>query len=122
MRVELAAEENTLSRVATFWSTITPYVPPRRFYGTHGKHHLRPEDQVINELAKLVPGKHAVEEIRLVPDWHIKVRVSLSSDGMLRPVKRQGFYVRLRSAMPLCGPIILGHSTHFGLGHFRPAE
>lgn len=119
--VELINEdESTLNQVAAAWSTVTPYVPPRRFYGTHGKRHLVPEEQLIGELMRLVPGEYRVEEARQVPDWLIEVRVPNARDGVKRPTRRQGFYVRFRSDAPLCGPVVLGHSTHFGLGQFQP--
>ena len=118
--VELVSEDDrTLSQVAGVWSTVTPYVPPRRFYGTHGKHHLIPEKQVVEELVRLVAGNYEVEEIRKVPEWRIRVRLA-SGDPERQPLRREGFYVRFRSASPLCGPVVLGHSTHFGLGQFRP--
>ena len=120
VKVELINEDDSaLNQVATMWSSVTPYVPPRRFYGTHGKRHLVPERQLVAELAKLVPGTCEVEEARQIRDWQIEVRVP-KRGGADRPMKRQGFYVRFRCAEPLCGPIVLGHSTHFGLGLFRP--
>ena len=38
-------DDRSFVRVATRWISLTPYVPPRRFWGTHGKRHLVPEQQ-----------------------------------------------------------------------------
>lgn len=121
LNVELSDEDDgSLNQVSAEWSTLTPYVPPRRFYGTHGKHHLIPEKQVVEELARLVPGSYKVVQIRQVPEWQLEVRVANGKDSARHSVRRQGFSVRFTSASPLCGPVVLGHSTHFGLGQFRP--
>lgn len=122
-RVDLISDDDsTLNQVAATWSTITPYVPPRRFYGTPGKHHLTPEKQLVAELTQVTPGIYQVEELRKVSDWLVDTRVPNQPNGVRQRLnaRRQGFYVRFRATAPLCGPVLLGHSTHFGLGQFRP--
>lgn len=115
-------DDSTLNQVAATWLTITPYVPLRRFYGTHGKHHLTPEKQLVAELTQITPGGYHVEELRKVSNWLVDTRVANRPNAVRKPLntRRQGFYVRFRAAPPLCGPVLLGHSTHFGLGQFRP--
>jgi CRISPR-associated protein Csb2 len=123
LNVELSDEDDfSWNQVAAEWSTLTPYVPPRRFYGTHGKHHLLPGKQLIEELRGLVAGDYQVVEIHRVAEWQVQVRLARGNDAVKRPLRRQGWCVRFRSSRPLCGPVVLGHSAHFGLGQFRPVS
>jgi CRISPR-associated protein Csb2 len=127
-RVSVAAIEedsSSLRQVASSWETVTAYVPPRRFYGTHGKRHIDPERQLLAELTSLVPGVHEITAfkqsgmrmaVRIAPDDQKRLRRGAASPASVR----ESFHVRIKSSMPICGPVLLGHSTHFGLGQFRP--
>ncbi len=35
---------------------------------------------------------------------------------------RAGFRFRITFAQPICGPLCVGHSSHFGLGLFEPVQ
>lgn len=104
------------------WVSQTPYVPYRRFWGSHGKKHLAPDRQFCVEFQSRVGTPCQVESIEEFPE-DIVVRVgSLRSPQGPPPVRlRRGFRLTIRSVQPIRGPLVLGHSAHFGLGQFRPA-
>src|SRR5260370_27714260 len=114
-------DDSSLAQVATTWVSATPYVPLRQFYGTHGKRHLVPEKQLVGELQQLVPGQYEVLEIAKLGPPLLRVRISQRQRGtsLTGKQKRQGFQIRFRSTIPICGPVVLGHSAHFGFGQFR---
>lgn len=104
------------------WESVTPYVPPR--------HHLRggrerESESLVAQVRRELAGRGFVEaeqvEVDVVaPAWvavHVPraMKSSRSSIG-----DRRGYWLRLRFAKPLCGPLRLGHSSSFGLGLFRP--
>lgn len=120
--VELIDENDCgVQQLATRWESVTPFVPPRRFWGMHGKRHLTPELQLITELTNaLEPVVISVSSIK--PWLSLRVRVVFNSklNGDLQRRVRSGFKIQFQSNIPIAGPIALGHSAHFGLGQFRP--
>ena len=121
--VELVdAEDEAARTLASHWISGTPYVPSRRFWGTHGKHHLAPGSQLRSEL-KHVAGDVSLSDIKTCTWGEVPVRVSsVGSNRELSPPQRRGFRVEFRTVRPICGPLALGHSSHFGLGLFVPAH
>jgi CRISPR-associated protein Csb2 len=114
-------EDSAAVVVSTEWTSMIPYVPPRRFWGTHGKRHLLPEKQLETELSQRLPQVE-IATIDIRP-WHeVRVRVAGSKhpEEVRPPAKRRGFHVSFRLRQPVCGPVALGHSSHYGLGQFRP--
>lgn len=109
--------------VAHHWITLTPYVPPRRFWGTSGKHHLTPEKQLAKEFLSITGVPCKVEAMAIVPE-QVSVRVgSIRREGDPPPQERRRAYrVAIRTERPVCGPLVFGHSAHFGLGQFRPNQ
>lgn len=107
--------------VAHYWSSLTPYVPPRRFWGTSGKHHLTPEKQLAKEFLLSTGVPCEVEAVEMISD-QVSVRVgSIRREGAPPPQgRRHAFHVQIRTEQPVCGPLVFGHSAHFGLGQFRP--
>jgi CRISPR-associated protein Csb2 len=113
----LDSDDTSCFQVASNWISATPFAPCRRFWGTSGKHHLTPERQLASELNKLVPGLQVAAEI----ESEILVRLRLAEKSRLsRPQWQRAFQIRCRTSVPICGPIVLGHSCHFGLGLFVP--
>ncbi|MGH9533540.1 MAG: type I-G CRISPR-associated protein Csb2 [Terriglobales bacterium] len=109
---------------ARTWRTLTPYVPPR--------HHLRGgkvrrsetvENQIRRELT--VRGYEAAARLQSVeeiapPAW-VGVHVPRRQAGKRRFIgDRRGYRLRLCFETPVSGPLILGHSSSFGLGLFVP--
>lgn len=106
-------------RVASHWISLTPFVPVRRFWGTHGKWHLTPEKQIAKEIAA-VGCECVTDDIRLESWVTTRVRIAPASATKLpdTPVRRAAYRVEFESRQPVCGPVALGHSCHFGLGLF----
>jgi CRISPR-associated protein Csb2 len=109
-------------KLASRWVSLTPYVPTRRFWGTHGKHHLTPDRQLVVEIKRVLP-ECIVEDVKLMQCIDIRIRVASNSKTKLpdSPVRRGAYSVEFRTQQPLCAPIALGHSCHFGLGQFLPS-
>jgi len=117
--VELVEEDDLSARaVASRWRTSTPYVPLRRFWGTHGKRHLVPEKQLKVELEKLPIGA-AITSVQFAKGTEVRIRLASRVLGTA-PSRRMGFHAELTASIPISGPICLGHSCHFGLGLFVP--
>jgi CRISPR-associated protein Csb2 len=108
-------------KLASHWASVTPFVPNRRFGGTSGKHHLTPDKQILSEL-RARGFEDFIEEIDFGRWATVKVRLAPRSKTSLpnTPLARNAYRVRFKSRRPLCGPIVLGHSCHFGLGFFVP--
>ena len=108
---------------SVLWESVTPYVPPR--------HHLRGgkerdgesiANQVRRELAQRGLEQHVEIELIGAPIW-VSVHVPRREAGRRALVgERRGQMIRLRFAVPVSGPIRLGHSSSFGLGLLRPAQ
>jgi len=109
--------------IACHWISASPYVPMRRYWGTHGKHHLTPEKQLATEFSRLVGV--ACEVDRVIPiRGLVPVRIG-SRQRQAAPAalaRREAFDAVIRTRAPIRGPLVLGHSAHFGLGQFRPAS
>lgn len=108
---------------AAIWESVTPYVPPRHRFRKDGSAHRADdvESQVIRELRqlRLIVGDDAEVHVGQ-PCWtavHLawRDRRDRESTG-----DRRGFMIRLEFAEPMSGPIVIGHSSHYGLGLFQP--
>ena len=115
----LDPDDRSCFQVATRWVSATPYAPLRRYWGTSGKHHLAPDRQLIDELSKTIPNLKGAEVTTLSTT---RVRIRLTPNAPPRPQWQLAFNFEFLSTSPICGPIALGHSCHFGLGLFIPAE
>lgn len=108
---------------APIWETITPYVPSRHVLGRHG--HPKPghsvEAQVRNDLASIGLPEAIVVVDETSRNWVKVHRPRRSRDGQTNDLKL-GYRVRIQFASSVTGPIALGHSSHFGLGLFAPAD
>jgi len=109
-------------KLSAHWVSLSPYVPPRRFWGTHGKHHLSPDKQIVAEIAA-ADRNIVVAEIKLRRWGALGIRIPSRSTTKLAntPSQRTAFQVAFKTETPVCGPIALGHSCYFGLGLFVPA-
>lgn len=110
-------------KLSAHWVTVTPYVPPRRFWGTHGKRHLSPDKQIAAEIAA-AGGNVVVTEVKLRRWGAMGIRIASRSTTKLAntPSQRTSFHVAFTTQAPVCGPVALGHSCYFGLGLFAPVS
>jgi CRISPR-associated protein Csb2 len=113
----LDLDDRSCFQVATRWISATPYAPLRRHWGTSGKRHLAPECQLADELSKALPSSKITDVKSLTTT---RARLRLGRNAPSRPQWQLAFNYELRLESPLCGPIALGHSCHFGLGLFMP--
>ena len=111
------------TRSSTVWESVTPYVPPR--------HHLRGgkeregesmTEQIQRELQRRGFNEQVEVELLGSPAW-VSVHVPRREANKHAFIgDRRGQVFRLRFAVPVAGPIRLGHSSSFGLGLFRPVQ
>lgn len=113
--------------IATQWESVSPFVLVRHPRRTRaGAPRLRAdgvwidglEDQLQRELA--MRGLPPAVQIARVPDAHGDRKPRDLALHACRPAAAAAaFFVRLRFARPLAGPLALGRDSHFGLGGFR---
>lgn len=105
------------------WESVTPYVPPRHHL-RGGKERERESmvEQVRRELQQRGLTAHVEVEAVGGPAW-MSVHVPRRDANKRACIGgRRGQMFRLRFALPVTGPIRLGHSSSFGLGLFRPLQ
>jgi len=113
-------DDRAVATIAFRWASTTPYVPIRRFWGTHGKHHLVPEKQLEEELRRTGVAELTAIEIQPWCKVRIRRKSSHSAGTASHPAIRLGYRAVFSTAKPILGPVALGHSCHFGLGQFIP--
>jgi CRISPR-associated protein Csb2 len=117
---------------STVWVSVTPFVPPagRRRFRKGGR--ARPGETPAKLLAKLLSKSGFPEPIVVEPvggsnraDW-LYVHGSREERWQLREQRmrpiRAGYSFKIRFDQSVTGPILVGHSSHFGLGLFVPVE
>jgi CRISPR-associated protein Csb2 len=109
------------------WVSLTPFVPPRqrRRYRENGK--LRPgerPERVASSLCERVFGDHP-EKVDIIGDmtW---VFAHLSHSERRRNSRGRtplpGYFLSLQFSHLVSGPLVIGDSSHFGLGLFVPTS
>jgi CRISPR-associated protein Csb2 len=98
------------------WESVTPFVPPR-FLKARGKNTLL--GQINAELAsRRLPEVTSVHvDANLTRELRHYVR--RRNHGGVPPFADIGYGLRLIFSEPLCGPLILGYASHYGLGMFH---
>lgn len=104
------------------WKTLTPYVPARHVHDRKGrvKEECSVETQVAEELAEranAIPLSITDQD----SGW-VKVHQKMSKGTGQTNSDKRGYCITLTFQEPVCGPITLGSSSHFGLGLFVPAD
>jgi len=103
------------------WESVTPYVPPRH-YLRRGKE--RERESLAEQLRRELQRRGFAEpvEVDLIerPIWVLVHVPRREANKRAFIGHRRGQEIRLRFAVPVTGPIRLGHSSSFGLGLFRP--
>lgn len=111
--------DQSLFEVASGWQSQTPYLPPRAFH--QRKPNLTPARQLTDELSRDLGGAAASVEATCVPIGQVAVRRARNpASAGDRANVQIGYRVRFQTTTPICGPVLLGHSAHFGMGQFRP--
>ncbi|MEY4484885.1 MAG: hypothetical protein RL693_2337 [Verrucomicrobiota bacterium] len=104
------------------WKALTPWVPPRHALDRKGRvkpgHSL--EEQLHEELASC--GAPAIQTVSIhKAGWVKSHQPTKSRDGRTN-TNKLGYDVHLSFESPFSGPLMIGHSSHFGLGLFVPAD
>jgi CRISPR-associated protein Csb2 len=110
------------------WRSLTPYVPPRRHL-RGGK--VRKTETIENQVRREFMARGYAPSAELLSVEEIKSETARSRWVTVhmprREVERRSIIVDRRSYMlylsfatPVSGPLILGHSSRFGLGLFAP--
>jgi CRISPR-associated protein Csb2 len=98
-------------------------VPSRHVLARNGKpkpgHSV--VEQVLADLANVGLPSAQVELFEKSPQW-VKVHRPKRLKGEPTNDLKLGYRIRLTFGDPVCGPVALGHSSHFGLGLFVPEE
>lgn len=112
------------------WSSVTPFVPPagRRRFRENGR--LRTGESVERIAAKLLEAGGWPTPARIVeiPDKTVWTSLHESRERRFErkqtrtPLVRPGSHLRIEFDAAVAGPIVIGDSSHFGLGQFRAVE
>ncbi|WP_437723780.1 type I-G CRISPR-associated protein Csb2 [Sorangium sp. So ce861] len=104
------------------WSSVTPFVPARYSFDRRGrdKKGEMPQDQIVEELARR--GWPPAEVAAIDDAGWVRVHAPKRRVGGATNNARRSFHVRLTFAKPVVGPLLLGHSSFFGLGLFKPCD
>lgn len=126
------------------WRSLTPFVPPasRKRFRKNGRE--RPgetPEMVVYKIGKkkglpqpirveiMASDGHWIERgaqdtlAEMKSSWltiHHTLKERKGLPGSTRPNRSPGYYLRLTFNQPVRGPLILGESSHFGLGLFVP--
>jgi len=120
LALKKAGVELTPLSCATQWKTMTPFIAPR-FTKAKGKNTI--EGQIQQELE--VRGFPQPTSIRAVCG-QTSARsgfldfVRQRRGDSIKPPSTIPWMVHLEFAEPVCGPILLGYASHYGLGAFMP--
>jgi CRISPR-associated protein Csb2 len=100
---------------AHIWQSVTPFIPPR-FIKNKGKDTL--DGQVRAELKsrKLPADVQVSYDAQLTKQLRHYVR--RRQHGGPAPLLDIGFGLRLHFSQPVCGPLLLGYASHYGMGLF----
>lgn len=114
------------------WISVTPFVPPANRHRFRKNGRLRPNESIESLLVNLLkkqdlpePSAVTLLENDLGHSWmklHETRSRRFSNEDNRKPYVRPGFNIRLKFSSSVQGPIILGDSSHFGLGLFVPEE
>jgi CRISPR-associated protein Csb2 len=114
----LPAEINAKSR---YWETATPYVPSRHVLARNGKpkpgHSVA--EQVLADLTNAGFPSAEIEVVERARRW-VKVHRPKRLRSETTNDLKLGYRICLTFGDPVCGPLALGHSAHFGIGLFVP--
>lgn len=107
---------------SSMWETMTPFVPPQHIYDRHGneKPGKSLKAQILSELQN--HGLPTAVKVDMLCSQWVKVHQPRAERGDKTNSDKRGHQLQLTFLEPVSGPIALGHSCHFGLGLFVPAE
>lgn len=105
-------------RRAVRWETVTPYVPPRHVFGRNGK--IKPGESIEEQIQRDLAARGLPDRAALDVHGSSWVAVHVPRRATQAEVTRRGYRLTLQFDEPVPGPLLLGHSSSFGLGLFKP--
>ncbi|MGH3985374.1 MAG: type I-G CRISPR-associated protein Csb2 [Pseudonocardiaceae bacterium] len=116
------APELVAQQPASVWRSVTPFTPPR-----YPKRHAGQLDYLRTEVATELRNRSlpTLRAVTLLDEQWQSWRRYRPSARMRRDTRqgqatRVSAFLRIELAEPTCGPLVLGHLSHFGLGLFVP--
>ncbi|MGH3870241.1 MAG: type I-G CRISPR-associated protein Csb2 [Pseudonocardiaceae bacterium] len=116
--------ELTSPSPGTVWQSATPFTPPR-----HSKRNVGWLDYIRTEVDKelMNRGLPALRGVTLLDgEWQpwrrYRPSARMRRDTRQGQATRGSAFLRIELTEPTCGPLALGHLSHFGLGLFVPAH
>lgn len=103
---------------ATRWETVTPYVPLRHVLGRNGR--IKPGESIEAQIQRDLAARGLPDRVALDVYGTSWVAVHVARRATQAEVTRRGYRLTLRFDLPVPGPLLLGHSSAFGLGLVRP--
>ncbi|OGV72275.1 MAG: type I-U CRISPR-associated protein Cas5/Cas6 [Lentisphaerae bacterium RIFOXYB12_FULL_65_16] len=101
------------------WVTVTPFVPPRHVFARNGR--AKPGDSVKEQVLKELSNRDlpiaGVQVLAARVGW-VSIHQAHGERGQATNAAKIGYEVNIHFPLPQPGPIMLGHSSHFGLGLF----
>lgn len=117
-----AAPELVAERPASTWRSVTPFTPSR-----YPKRHAGQLDYLRTEVAdelrnRKLPTLRALTS--LDEEWQpwrrYRPSARMRRDPRQGQATRRSAFLRIELVEPTCGPLALGHLSHFGLGLLVP--
>ncbi len=116
------ASELVAQRPATVWRSVTPFTPSR-----YPKRNVGWLDYIRTEVDKelMNRGLPTLRGVTLLDgEWQpwrrYRPSARMRRDTRQGQATRGSAFLRIELAEPTCGPLALGHLSHFGLGLFVP--
>jgi len=111
-----------LAQPSQSWKSLTPWIPPRHALDRKGRvklgHSL--EEQLREELT--LANAPVIQSFTINKSgWAKSHQPSKARDGRTN-TNKLGYAVKLVFESAFAGPLMIGHSSHFGLGLFVPAD
>jgi CRISPR-associated protein Csb2 len=101
---------------AKTWTSVTPYVAP--WHGNSFQEHVRKELALLMIVTKEASQHVTVEPLRQLDNSRGSAFDLVRTGDKPPPMPPLAAFLRLDFPVPVSGPIILGHGSHFGLGQF----
>lgn len=112
------------------WKSATPFTPPANRHRFRKNGRLRSGESIERILSVLLRAENKPEPIKVTPlgDEQDRAWVNLHETRSMRFSRqsnrtswvRPGFRLCVTFSVPIQGPLLLGDSSHFGLGLFLP--
>lgn len=116
------APELVADRPASAWRSVTPFTPshyPKRHAGQLDYLHTEVANELRNRKLPTLRALTLLDE-EWQPWRRYRPSARMRRDSRQGQATRGSAFLRIELAEPTCGPLALGHLSHFGLGLLVP--